>query len=82
MGVSTSGTGALEGVGDEPPSTATIEYVTRLRTAGCLGNTWGFIGKAWDIRFKEQSADMNRRDAKYMSVAIITRESCSRFKEV
>ena len=48
--VRTSGTGAAEGVAAEPPSTATTEYGTRLRTAGCLGDAWGFSGRAWDMR--------------------------------
>ena len=80
VGVSTPGTGALEGVEAEPPSTATTEYATRLRTAGCLGNAWGFIGRAWDIRFKEESADKNRRDVRYITAAIATRESRKMFK--
>lgn len=48
--VMVSGTRAAEGVAAEPPpSTATTEYATRLRTAGCLGGAWGFSGKAWAI---------------------------------
>ena len=38
MRVRTSGTGAIGGVAAEPPSTATTEYATRLRTVGCLGS--------------------------------------------
>ena len=37
MRVRVSGTGTAGGVAAEPPSTATTEYATRLRTAGCLG---------------------------------------------
>lgn len=38
MRVIVSGTGAAGGVAAEPPSTATTEYATRLRTAGRLGD--------------------------------------------
>lgn len=49
---------AAEVVAAEPPSTATTEYATRLRTAGCLGD-WGFIGKAYE---RKDSSDMIRKD--------------------
>ena len=69
-----SGTGAAGGVAVEPPSTATTEYATRLRTAGCLGGAWGFSGTAWVIGFKEKSADTTRRDMRSMFEAITIRE--------
>ena len=56
-------------VASEPPSTATTEYATRLRTGGCFGCVWGLRGKAWEKSFKEQSANMNKRDLRHMTKA-------------
>ena len=67
--VKISVTEAADIVASEPPSTATTEYATRLRTGGCLGYAWGFIGKAWQTSFKEQSANTNRRDLRHMTEA-------------
>lgn len=72
--VMTSGTGAAGGVAAEPPSTATTEYATRLRTARCLGGAWGFSGKAWVMGFKEKSADMTSREVRSMIEAIAMTE--------
>ena len=66
MRVKISVTEAADVVASEPPSTATTEYATRLRTGGCLGYAWGFSGKAWETSFKEQSANTNRRDLRHM----------------
>ena len=66
MRVKISETEAADVVASEPPSTATTEYVTRLRTAGCLEYASGFSGRAWETGFKEQSANMNRRDLRHM----------------
>lgn len=46
MMVTVSDTGAAGDVTAESPSTATTEYATRLRTAGCFGGARGFSGKA------------------------------------
>lgn len=59
-------TEAADIVASEPPSTATTEYATRLRTRGCLEYVWGFSGKAWEARFKEQSTNTRRRDLGHM----------------
>lgn len=72
--VMTSGPGAAGGVATEPPSTATTEYSTRLRTARCLGGAWDFSGKAWVMGFKEKSANMTRREVRSMIEAITTAE--------
>ena len=72
--VMTSGTGAAGGVAAEPPSTATTEYATRLRTARCLGAAWGFSGKAWVMGFKEKSVNMTRREVRSMIEVITTTE--------
>lgn len=48
MRVRVSTTGEAGGAPAEPPSTATTEYATRLRTTACLGGVWGFSGRAWD----------------------------------
>ena len=69
MRVTISVTEAADVVASEPPSTATTEYATRLRTGGCLGYAWGFSGKAWEKSFKEQSANMSRKDLRYMTEA-------------
>ena len=72
--VMTSGTGAAGGVAAEPPSTATTEYATRLRTARCLGGAWGFSGKAWTMGVKEKSVNMTRREVRSMIEEITTTE--------
>ena len=72
MRVKISVTEAADAVTSEPPSTATTEYATRLRTGGCLGYAWGLSGKAWEISFKEQSANTNRRDLRDMTKANAT----------
>ena len=56
-------------VASEPPSTATTEYATRLRTGGCIGCACGLRGKAWETSFKEQSANMNKGDLRHMTKA-------------
>lgn len=66
--------GAAEVVAAEPPSMATTEYATRLRTAGCLGDARGLNGKAWDKRLKEQSANMKRIDVRHIIKSIAKRE--------
>ena len=65
--VRVSVTGAADVVISEPPSTSTTEYATRLWTVCRVGDAWGFSGKAKDIKFKEQSAHMNRRDVRHIT---------------
>ena len=78
--VRASGTGAAEDVAAEPPSTATTEYGTLLRAAGCLGDAWGFSGRAWDIRSTKQSTDMNRRNVRRM-IDAITKCSIGKYRK-
>ena len=68
-------TGAAGAVAVVPPSMATTEYATRLRTAGCLGDARGFNGKAWDIIFKEESADMTKIYVRHITKTTAKRES-------
>ena len=72
---------AIEVVAAEPPSTATTEYATRLWTAGCFGGDRNFRGKAWDKRFKEQSADVTRKHVRRMIEAMTMRAYWNLSKE-
>lgn len=76
MRVMVSGAGVGGGVAAEPPSTATTEYATRRRIAGCLGGACSFSGKAWVIGSKEKNADTTRREVRSMieGIAITTTE--------
>lgn len=64
--------GAAEVVAAEPPSMATTEYATCLRTAGCSGDARGLNGKAWDRRL-EQRANMKRIDVRHIIKSITKR---------
>ena len=81
MRVKISVTEPADVVASAPPSTATTEYATRLRTGSCLECGWGFSGKAWETSFREQSANMNRRDLRHMIEANAMRVYWKSLKE-